>query len=99
TRSYGDWSSDVCSSDLGAGANQDGVSIYETGYSFNIYPTYTAFNPKITNVQVPNNEWAIISPNENLVTGKWYKQNKWTDPGRRRSEERRVGKGWRSRLP
>jgi len=65
------------------GFDQDGVSVYENGYAMNIYPTYQPLYPKPIGVAVPVSEWAIWSPTQNGLSGKWYKQNAWTKASER----------------
>src|SRR5437764_14611877 len=71
TRYIGDWSSDVCSSDLAAPADRDVVKLLPTslsaGAAAGTYGGTTTLSATLTNSGTP------------------------------RSEERRVGKEWRSR--
>src|SRR5439155_8479458 len=65
------------------GFDTDGVSVYDNGYAMNIYPTYSPTYPKLTGIQISSSEWAIWSPTQNLVSGKWYKQSAWTKASER----------------
>src|SRR5207247_5214951 len=93
TRSTRDWSSDVCSSDLTAPlmlialyspkGSYDGVFLANYGY-INLFDQLTRV-PGIGNVQI-------------FGAGQ-YAMRLWVKPDQlARSEERRVGKGWESRL-
>lgn len=68
----------------GAGVvgNVDGISKFETGYSYNIYPTYQADYPKVASQRVDPTEWAIDSDSQG-IHGKWYKQNQWNHSAER----------------
>ena len=59
-----------------------GVSRFETGYSMNLYPTFTASYP--TTGKPPTSEWAGRgAPSHIGVAGKYFKKHEWHDPGSR----------------
>src|SRR5207248_7358709 len=97
TRSYGDWSSDVCSSDLLLPHSPPGST-----------PNSLALSPdeKILFVANANiNALAVFDVSESgksrslgFIPVGWYPTSvRVTPDGKQRSEERRVGKGWRPR--
>jgi prepilin-type N-terminal cleavage/methylation domain-containing protein/prepilin-type processing-associated H-X9-DG protein len=61
----------------------DGISVYETGYTMNTFPTYQPNFPAVLAAQVPQSQWAIISPRENGYNGTWHKQSAWNKPAQR----------------
>src|SRR5207248_8951293 len=87
TRSYGDWSSDVCSSDLieTSSTNIGNLAIGESGNRVNELtnlPTY----PITKHTNYSSGMMLIRRP-----------RPPWSSNRTRRSEERRVGKEWRWR--
>src|SRR5207248_6637441 len=84
TRSYGDWSSDVCSSDL-AGSGGDGRSDEVRGGGG------TARVPRGTH---PAED---VRDGQQPARGIGWKVERGGAPAVTRSEERRVGKEWRCR--
>src|SRR5207249_6129045 len=95
TRSKRDWSSDVCSSDLIASTvsyrSTDGGKSWVAlrgapGGDDYQRPWINPTNPKI--IALASDQGAIVSVNGGETWSSWYNQ---------RSEERRVGKEWRSR--
>src|SRR5690606_39979027 len=92
TRFSRDWSSDVCSSDLSAGEQvlANGRR-RRTGYFLSeFYEPYAALRRQGHELYIatPEGKAPVVDP-EGL------KDDYWEDESR--SEERRVGKGWRSR--
>jgi prepilin-type N-terminal cleavage/methylation domain-containing protein/prepilin-type processing-associated H-X9-DG protein len=64
-----------------AGWGNGGVSVFETGYIFNIFPTYDYNYPSGVGGQVGYGESAFASPAQTV--GIWHKGNKWTHPSER----------------
>src|SRR5207248_8988001 len=84
TRSYGDWSSDVCSSDLD-----------ELSYDDSEEPTIGLVPPGVSWDEVRDHIKIVHSPL--LVgpeSGGQYAGAYWASTQMVRSEERRVGKAW-----
>src|SRR5437763_16826644 len=81
TSYIGDWSSDVCSSDLCASLAW-GVADFGAGYSSRLLPVFVV----ATTMQIAG---LVFAGAVVLIGG--------LDPPTWRSEERRVGKEWRSR--
>src|SRR2546426_10290883 len=90
TRLQGDWSSDVCSSDLvTAGANTPFVSLaVATRVPENTKSTGTIVNVIVTGVS--------LASRREMAPGVTFTAITWSD-NVKRSEERRVGKECRSR--
>src|SRR5690606_40276669 len=92
TRFSRDWSSDVCSSDLGA--RGEGLSIYAfdttTGDASHICATSSVDNPTFLSVAP---DTGVIYANSEVFS--WHEGT--VSAYRFRSEERRVGKECRSR--
>jgi prepilin-type N-terminal cleavage/methylation domain-containing protein/prepilin-type processing-associated H-X9-DG protein len=59
-----------------------GISIFEGGYSMNLYPTYKANYPRIGSVATPMSEWQLRTTVFG-TTGRCYKQVQWTKAGER----------------
>ena len=58
-----------------------GVSRFETGYSYNIYPTFQVNGP---NSKPPPNEWAARgAPDHVNAAGKYYRKHEMRDPANR----------------
>src|SRR5207248_7281022 len=95
TRSYGDWSSDVCSSDLQR-LNPDNVQEFRT-----ITLGATAENGRNSgaNVMVATKSGtnAIHGDVFEFLRNNALNSNEWYNSANHRSEERRVGKECRSR--
>src|SRR5207248_6018637 len=81
TRSYGDWSSDVCSSDLGVVITNNQINDAKDKTAKAQAETQVA-QAKVGQPQAYSNFATLKQSRESAVT---------------RSEERRVGKEWRSR--
>src|SRR5207248_8798815 len=91
TRSYGDWSSDVCSSDLAVGECADGSApaVYLASYFRTMMMAVSSSSSlqlRLSLTLLPSS----LSPQGMTVMRRWL--------GMKRSEERRVGKGCRSKV-
>ncbi|MEA2735700.1 MAG: hypothetical protein QOE14_2151 [Humisphaera sp.] len=62
--------------------NVDGISVYDSGYSMNIYPTYDIDRPSNPVQSVPISEWAILAPSSGH-DGQFLRQTRWTRPSER----------------
>src|SRR5207248_4883823 len=92
TRSYGDWSSDVCSSDLGT--NKISGMVYEYFQNRNLNATGQEFKRQgISKPRFDQNRFgaSIGGP---IIPNKWFYFGnfEYAPLGQARSEERRVGK-------
>src|SRR5207248_8341203 len=97
TRSYGDWSSDVCSSDLSLlnfGARYMADLRGLAGGTYNYELQYTRPG-ETTPSSSSRGTFTLSGVNGSLTNGSAV--SAWTAPALDRSEERRVGKGWRAR--
>lgn len=69
--------------------NNNGTSVFDNGYAYNIYPTYETNYPVSKTAVVPTKEWAMDSTDagnpvgSNNVAGKWYPATRWTHPSDR----------------
>lgn len=61
----------------------DGVDVYDTGYAMNAQPTFESNYPAGGGQHTPYGEWAVVSPTSLGISGKWYKQARWTHPAER----------------
>src|SRR5437867_6344480 len=82
TRSYGDWSSDVCSSDLKVALLSSNSPTFER---FSVRSDESTSWVPTTSATI---KW-LLHPGMNELTARIETRDGWT-----RSEERRVGKGW-----
>src|SRR5207248_8200830 len=92
TRSYGDWSSDVCSSDLGTG--RIGLAMIKkcSGFDMNIL----CYDPAYQNHEFMKviQELMDLRHARGIQKDKtWIRYVDFNEALRQRSEERRVGKG------
>ena len=72
---------DGIKADLAPSFNIGEASVYENGYTMNIYPTYEADYPASATANVPSSEWAaFLEPNP---PGQFYKSTQWTHPSQR----------------
>jgi prepilin-type processing-associated H-X9-DG protein len=60
----------------------NGVSIFESGYAMNMWPTYKARYPVASNAKPPVREGQARSTAIGIV-GKYHKRSQWTQPSER----------------
>src|SRR5207248_7628182 len=87
TRSYGDWSSDVCSSDLGCAFDENGVALSGMGVAVADYDGDGWLDIARTNFSEQ-----VTSLYRNYGNGAFEDASARAGLGINRSEERRVGK-------
>src|SRR5207248_5709063 len=88
TRSYGDWSSDVCSSDLTKRSlRKTGVKDVERGLDLKLRIENYTSNRQTKDFIVEQAH--LMAPEVREKSGVWYRLNRWREE--QRSEERRVG--------
>jgi prepilin-type N-terminal cleavage/methylation domain-containing protein/prepilin-type processing-associated H-X9-DG protein len=73
---------DGISADLAPSFNLENISVYENGYTMNIYPTFEPDYPSNPAQNLPSSEWAVFS-DDPPANGRWYRQTNWTRPANR----------------
>src|SRR5205807_6764317 len=97
TRLQGDWSSDVCSSDLSTHEAQEAVG-YQIALQIKEYLKHGVFQNAVNVPSVSHDEYLVMEPYIVLAERLGAFLAQASDGNvEERSEERRVGKEWRCR--
>jgi prepilin-type processing-associated H-X9-DG protein len=73
---------DGINAELAPTFNIEGISVYENGFTMNIYPTYEPDYPQNATQNLPSDEWAAVL-DAPYPRGQWYKQTQWTHASQR----------------